>query len=53
MEEYKYFRIKAFESHEKFESRLNEVCRQGWKQIAIAGPQGLIVLLQKIDKYIY
>ncbi len=51
MEEYKYFRIKAFESNEKFEKRLNDMCRQGWKPIAIAGVQGTIVLLQKVDKY--
>jgi hypothetical protein len=51
MEEYKYIRPKAFESNEKFEKRLNEACNQGWKPIAISGPQGNIVLLQKIEKH--
>lgn len=51
MDEYKYFKQKAFESQENFEKRLNEICNQGWKPIAISGMQGNIVLLQRIDKY--
>ena len=53
MDEYKYLRPKAFETPDKFEKRLNEVCNQGWKPIAIGGMQGNIVLLQKIEKYNY
>ena len=53
MDEYKYFRPKAMESNEKFEKRLNEMCSQGWKPIAIGGMQGNIVLLQKMEKHNY
>jgi len=53
MEEYKFFRPKAFGSQKKFDKRLNEVCRQGWKPIALGGAGGNIILLQKVDKNNY
>ncbi len=54
MDEYKFFKKNVFESLDKFERRLNEMCQQGWKPISIASDQGTtIILLQKTEKYNY
>ena len=52
MDEYKLLEKGVFESTKKFEKRLNEMCNQGWSAKSIASGQGgVIVLLQKVDKY--
>ncbi|MCF8464163.1 MAG: hypothetical protein K9G41_04955 [Flavobacteriales bacterium] len=49
MKKYQIFKKKMFESIEKFELRLNEECRKGYRPISIASDQayGTIVLLEK------
>jgi hypothetical protein len=49
MKKYVIFKKKMFESIEKFESRLNEECRKGYRPISMTYDQttGLVVLLEK------
>lgn len=46
---YRFFTQKAFESHTKFEVRLNEEVRKGWRAIGITGSGGgtLVVMLER------
>lgn len=49
MNKYKIFRKKVFESDDKFEKRLNEECRKGYRPINMTydASIGLAVLLEK------
>ncbi|MCB9185801.1 MAG: hypothetical protein H6601_03560 [Flavobacteriales bacterium] len=49
MKKYQIFKRKMFESLEKFEARLNEECRKGYRPISIASDQtnGTVILLEK------
>lgn len=48
MDKYKILRKKVFESNDKFDERLNETARQGWRAISISETRGaLTVLLEK------
>jgi hypothetical protein len=49
MNKYRVFRKKIFESDEKFEKRLNEECRKGYRPINLTydAGAGLVVLLEK------
>lgn len=54
MDEYEFLNQKVFEKTKAFEKRLNEKCQTGWKPISISGTRdGLVVLLQRIEKYNY
>lgn len=49
MKKYQLFKKKLFESVEKFEARLNEECRKGYRPVGIASESNgyLIVMLEK------
>jgi hypothetical protein len=52
MKKYQLFGQKMFESREKFEDRLNEECRKGYRAISIAHDHYSgkpVVLLEKIS----
>lgn len=51
MKKYVLFKRKLFESLEKFEDRLNEECRKGYRPVAMMPEHGghLVVLLEKIS----
>ena len=53
MNDYKILSKKAFESLEKFEKRLNEICQKGWKPVSLANGNhgGIMVLLERTEKY--
>jgi hypothetical protein len=48
---FKFFAKKMFESMEKFELRLNEECRKGYRPISMSADSGantIVVLLEKV-----
>ena len=49
LQRYRFLKQKTFESQEKFEIRMNDECRKGWKVVNLAsyGSGFLIVLLEK------
>lgn len=48
IQRYRFFRQKAFESVDKFEIRLNDECRKGWRVVSITGNNaGLVVMLER------
>jgi hypothetical protein len=49
LQRYRLFKQKTFESQDKFEIRMNEECRKGWKIVNLAcqGSGLLIVLLER------
>jgi len=50
MKKYKIFKKKIFEGVDKFESRLNDECRKGYRPISMTSDQSgatLVVLLEK------
>lgn len=49
MNKYRVFRKKLFESDDKFEKRLNEECRKGYRPISMTydAGTGMVVLLEK------
>lgn len=49
MEKYVIVRGKAFQSLEKFQKQVNEQAAKGYKAISITGPNGNIVLMEKIS----
>jgi hypothetical protein len=51
MKKYVIFKKKLFESTDKFEDRLNEECRKGYRSISMTTePNGsLVVLLEKMN----
>ncbi len=53
MNDYKILTKKAFESVDKFEKRLNEICQKGWKPVSLANGNhgGIMILLEKTEKY--
>lgn len=52
MNRYKFLRKKAFESHDKFENRINEECAREWRVLSMAGDgHGIYVLLERDNKH--
>jgi hypothetical protein len=51
MKKYVIFKKRLFESMGKFEDRLNEECRKGYRAISMASDynSGLVVLLEKTN----
>jgi hypothetical protein len=51
MKKYLLFKKRMFESIEKFEERLNEECRKGYRPVSMATEPSstLIVLLEKLN----
>jgi hypothetical protein len=52
MKKYQLFAQKMFETREKFEDRLNEECRKGYRPLSIAANHtsgGSIILLEKVN----
>lgn len=49
LQRYRFFVQKAFESRQKFENRLNEETRKGWRAVSITGSGGgtLVVMLER------
>ena len=49
MKKYQILKKKMFEGTEKFESRLNEECRKGYRPVSMTYDHtvGLVVLLEK------
>lgn len=49
IQRYRFLRQKAFESAQKYEARLNEETRKGWRAVSLTGGGGgtLVVLLEK------
>lgn len=49
MKKYQFFKKKVFERLERFEERLNEECRKGYRPVSMAydHTNGLVVLLEK------
>lgn len=49
MKKYVIFKKKLFESLEKYEDRLNEECRKGYRPVSMTSDyhSGLMVLLEK------
>ncbi|NQZ75731.1 MAG: hypothetical protein HRT61_06405 [Ekhidna sp.] len=50
MNNYKFFRQKAFEKVESFEKRLHETTNQGWRVINFTSDNGTLVVMLERDK---
>ena len=50
MDKYVIVRSKVFESTEKFQKKINEQARKGYKAVNIAGMEGgYVVLMERIE----